>query len=217
MKQVIRRKAVRAVESYWQYIVLLGAVVIVLAFMLPRQKRQAEQPSQSIQNMETALEQFMENMEKDNQELVSLVAKSQQEAKQDAERKDLRIAELERKSSALEQQLLLATRQAASIGAQGIVMTSQTMQDHHVPSSEGVHPASPQVPVMASPSAIVVDEPQDERASQANRSIQARYAELFQLYEQGKSIEAISKKLGMNKGEVQLIMQLAKQEDAANA
>ncbi|MGO4375994.1 hypothetical protein AB4Z21_35660, partial [Paenibacillus sp. MCAF20] len=106
-------------ESYWQYIVLVGAVVIVLAFMLPRQKRQAEQPSQSIQNMETALEQFMENMEKDNQELVSLVAKSQQEAKMDAERKDMRIAELERKSSTLEQQLLLATQQAASIVNQG--------------------------------------------------------------------------------------------------
>lgn len=204
-------------ESYWQYIVLLGAVVIVLAFMLPRQKRQAEQPSQSIQNMETALEQFMENMEKDNQELVSLVAKSQQEAKQDAERKDLRIAELERKSSALEQQLLFATQQAASMGAQGMTMTSQALQGHLVPASEIVNSATIQVPVMASPSAPVEEEPQDELLSQVNHSIQARYAELFQLYEQGKSIEAISKKLGMNKGEVQLIMQLAKQEDAANA
>jgi DNA-binding NarL/FixJ family response regulator len=53
-------------------------------------------------------------------------------------------------------------------------------------------------------------------AKQLNK-IQVRYSELFQLYGQGKSIEVISKKLGMNKGEVQLIIQLAKQEEAAHA
>ncbi|WP_337098882.1 DUF6115 domain-containing protein [Paenibacillus sp. YIM B09110] len=196
-------------ESYWQYIVLVGAVVIVLAFMLPRQKRQAEQPSQSIQNMETALEQFMENMEKDNQELVSLVAKSQQEAKKDAELKDMRIAELERKSSTLEQQLHLATLQAASIVNQGTrldPLSTESVQH------DAIQPAS----IMSQPK-LDEEETQAEEPIHAKRSIQARYAELFQLYEQGKSIETISRKLGMNKGEVQLIMQLAKQEDAAHA
>jgi hypothetical protein len=199
------------VESYWQYIVLVGAVVIVLAFMLPRQKRQAEQPSQSIQNMETALEQFMENMEKDNQELVSLVAKSQQEAKMDAERKDMRIAELERKSSSLEQQLLLATQQAAaSIVNQGTrlgPLTKESVQQEAIQSA----------PIMSQSDLEEEVTQTEEEPVQKKNSIQARYAELFQLYEQGKSIEAISKKLGMNKGEVQLIMQLAKQEDAAHA
>ncbi|MGO4542015.1 DUF6115 domain-containing protein [Paenibacillus sp. 2TAB19] len=197
-------------ESYWQYIVLVGAVVIVLAFMLPRQKRQAEQPSQSIQNMETALEQFMENMEKDNQELVSLVAKSQQEAKMDAERKDMRIAELERKSSTLEQQLLLATQQAASIVNQGTrlyPLTKESVQQEVIQSA----------PIMSQSNLEEEVTQTEEEPIQMKNSIQARYAELFQLYEQGKSIEAISKKLGMNKGEVQLIMQLAKQEDAAHA
>lgn len=40
-----------------------------------------------------------------------------------------------------------------------------------------------------------------------------RYSELFLLHEQGKAIEYIAKKLNLNKGEVQLIIQLAKQEE----
>jgi DNA-binding NarL/FixJ family response regulator len=40
-----------------------------------------------------------------------------------------------------------------------------------------------------------------------------RYSELFQLHEQGKSVEYIAKKLNLNKGEVQLIIQLSKQEE----
>jgi DNA-binding NarL/FixJ family response regulator len=40
-----------------------------------------------------------------------------------------------------------------------------------------------------------------------------RYSELFKLHEQGKAVEYIAKKLNLNKGEVQLIIQLAKQEE----
>jgi DNA-binding NarL/FixJ family response regulator len=40
-----------------------------------------------------------------------------------------------------------------------------------------------------------------------------RYSELFQFHEQGKSVEYIAKKLNLNKGEVQLIIQLSKQEE----
>ncbi|QGQ96257.1 hypothetical protein EHS13_15905 [Paenibacillus psychroresistens] len=40
-----------------------------------------------------------------------------------------------------------------------------------------------------------------------------RYSELFSLHEQGKAVEYIAKKLNLNKGEVQLIIQLAKQEE----
>jgi hypothetical protein len=43
------------------------------------------------------------------------------------------------------------------------------------------------------------------------KTITERYAELFDLYRQGKSIEFIAKKIGMNKGEVILIIDLAKQ------
>ena len=47
--------------------------------------------------------------------------------------------------------------------------------------------------------------------------MKSRYPEIFQYYEQGKSIEYIAKKTGMNKGEVELIIHLSKQEEQFRA
>jgi len=187
-------------QPYLQYIVLLGAVVIVGAFVMPRKKQDTALPPQTMQNMETALEQFMENMEKDNEELVLLVRNAQQESKTDAERKEQRIVELERKCEQLTEQLQKTVSESASFA----------------------HPIETSLPVasldvksqLAKDAAIAA--PIIEETVRVN-TIQGRYKELFVLYDQGKSIEAISKKLGMNKGEVQLIIQLAKQEEAVHA
>lgn len=43
-------------------------------------------------------------------------------------------------------------------------------------------------------------------------AISERYAELLELYERGRSVEQVAKAMNMNKGEVQLILQLAKRE-----
>ncbi|MBD2870710.1 DUF6115 domain-containing protein [Paenibacillus arenilitoris] len=185
-------------QPYLQYILLLGAVVIVGALAMPRKKNESI-PEQTVQNMETALEQFMENMEKDNAELASLVAKSQQEAKLEAQRKELRIAELERKCEQLAEQL----RHSSDTSAGAARQTAHAEPKPGAAVADSVR----EVPVPAGT---------PEAAPQSD-SIQTRYSDLFRLYGQGKSIEAISKKLGMNKGEVQLIIQLAKQEDAAHA
>jgi hypothetical protein len=48
-------------------------------------------------------------------------------------------------------------------------------------------------------------------------SIEERYPELFEYYRQGKSTEQIARKLGMNKGEVMLILGLAKREARQHA
>jgi DNA uptake protein ComE-like DNA-binding protein len=186
-------------QPYLQYIVLLGAVVIVGAFVMPRKKQEPALPSQTMQNMETALEQFMENMEKDNEELVQLVRGAQQETKVDAERQEQRIAELERKCEQLAEQLQM-TRSASA------AMALQTAS----PQPLSIDTAISEAEIAKLP------EPVEEEAPREN-TIHSRYADLFALYEQGKSIEMISKKLGMNKGEVQLIIQLAKQEEAAHA
>lgn len=45
-------------------------------------------------------------------------------------------------------------------------------------------------------------------------SIKDRYAELFNLHAEGKSMDAISKQTGIQRGEVQLILQLAEREDS---
>jgi hypothetical protein len=187
-------------QPYLQYIVLLGAVVIVGAFVMPRKKQEATVPQQSMQNMETALEQFMENMEKDNEELVSLVRKAQLESKSDSERKEQRISELEKKCERLTEQL----QESRSISV------SSTIQAMPHPQTPSFHISAPE-----SDTANEVEPLQEEVPKK--ETIQGRYPDLFLLYEQGKSIEMISKKLGMNKGEVQLIIQLAKQEVAVHA
>ncbi|MNJ40883.1 hypothetical protein D3C77_357880 [compost metagenome] len=45
-------------------------------------------------------------------------------------------------------------------------------------------------------------------------SFHERYPELFELYDQGKSIDMIAKAVGIQRGEVQLILQLAKKEES---
>ncbi|MDF2815210.1 MAG: hypothetical protein K0Q81_1410, partial [Paenibacillus sp.] len=57
----------------------------------------------------------------------------------------------------------------------------------------------------------------DKPLKHEGMNIRYRYTELFALEKQGKSIDHIAKKLGMNKGEVMLIIQLAKQEDRTRA
>jgi len=187
-------------QPYLQYIVLFGAVVIVGAFVMPRKKQDRAFPPQTIQNMETALEQFMENMEKDNEELVLLVRKAQQETKSDAERNEQRIAQLEKKCELLSEQLQLTLSNSASL----------TLQSASPPQTAAIDTTKHEAKNAQQQEQIIEEPPM-------MNSIHARYSELFMLYEQGKSIEMISKKLGMNKGEVQLIIQLAKREAAVHA
>ncbi|KQO04394.1 hypothetical protein [Paenibacillus sp. Leaf72] len=176
--------------SNWQYIVLLGAVVVVFGLLLPRRKQPAA--AQAVNNMEVSLEQFMENMEQDNRELTALIVQSQEEARAKAQRSEERLAELERKYSAMEQ--LFEQQKASAVSVQA----AQVM------------PVKVDVPITPAPAAL-----QEEPAPSVKQSIQERYADLFALHQQGKSIEAIAKKMNMNKGEVQLILQLAKQEEGA--
>lgn len=207
----------------WHYIALLGAVIAVWALGMPRNKT-SNPPEQSVKNMETALEQFMENMEKDNEELLQMLAKSQADAKQEAERKDGRIAALEQRCETLSGQLqqtldkLAQTSAAASKDPAPHVSSSA---ESAVSAAAGVSDASTNTAPQSEAEASIQSAEESDNAetryedgSRSPHSIADRYAELFRLYREGKSIESIAKKLGMNKGEVQLIIGLAKQEGA---
>ncbi|ACT02058.1 hypothetical protein [Paenibacillus sp. JDR-2] len=180
--------------SNWTYIVLLGAVVAVASLFLPR--KQQRQEAKDTRNMEIALEQFMENSEQDHQQLVKLVSALREEGKQQTEASKHRLAELESKCLLLEQQLAFLQQQRQN----DLLMAAQTMP------VSGMAKAA----LAAEEPLIIESEPQSPASG-----IQLRYPDLFDLYNQGKSIEAIAKKLSMNKGEVQLILQLAKQEEKA--
>jgi hypothetical protein len=182
--------------SNWTYIVLLGAVVAVASLFLPRKRQMQE--SKDTHSMEIALEQFMENTELDHQELVKLVTLLREEGKQQTELSRQRLSELENKCLLLEQQLLFLQQQRQN----EMLMAAQPKL--------GSVQGQAAVAAEQQPAAV---EPMSQPAVSG---IQMRYSDLFELYSQGKSIEAIAKKLHMNKGEVQLILQLAKQEEKAH-
>lgn len=186
----------------WLYIVLLGGVIIVIGMMMPRKSPESDsQGTASVHGMEAALEQFMENMEEENRKMVELIAKSRKEAQANAKSYDERMKQLELRCAELEHQLSKQTLSAAQI-PHPYIADKLTYAEH-----AALHQPSPPVPVPEA--APEPDEPE------VDTSIRGRYPELFDLYHSGKSVESISKKLGMNKGEVQLILQLSKQEEVA--
>ncbi|MCU6707131.1 hypothetical protein M6D81_00300 [Paenibacillus sp. J5C_2022] len=184
----------------WQIIVLLGAVILVAAFLIPRNKGRNGEQGGSLQNMEIALEQFMENMEKDNGELMELLADSGKAAAEREKLYETRIARLEQTCSRLELQL----QSLRSSNPRAQASAAVGMQVETQPQPDSVPPAL--VEDGAEPSEVAV-----------SSTIQSRYASLLELHRNGKSIEAIARRMEMNKGEVQLILQLAKQEEAARA
>jgi DNA-binding NarL/FixJ family response regulator len=194
----------------WQTIMMVGGVAVVCAAVLPRRAQShanADSNSQSVRNMETALEQFMENIEADNREIANLVGKFNQESQAQAAKRDERIAQLERRCAELEQKLAeQALRAVYPSNPQVEPAAPEPKQAATLSQSEMKHASAFNLEVAAA------DEQVDAPAA---LSIQDRYAELFEMYRSGKSIDAIAKKLGRNKGEIQLILQLSKQEEAA--
>jgi hypothetical protein len=190
----------------WQIIVLLGALAVVGSVLLPRNKVNSDQ-SQTVRNMETALEQFMENMEADNREIAQLVTKAQQEAREQALVREQRIAELEKRCAKLEASL--AERLLGNSRVSAAEVSVMDNRNQHPAQSQTTDPLQ----VHMQPAGQVSTKT-EELPSVSLPTIRSRYAELFTLHDNGKSVESIARKLNMNKGEVQLILQLSKQEEA---
>jgi DNA-binding NarL/FixJ family response regulator len=195
----------------WQYIVLLGAVVAVAAFAMPRKKQEGPDSAKSLGKMELALEQFMENMEHDNKELAELVAEALKQANDRADSQARKIDRLKRELDELKRAI-----EAGRLAAPGHSPNELPKAKRTDDSNAGTMLSAP-----ASEEAKT-EEKQPEEASadsgsgEKNATLQSRYAELLELYRQGKSVEAIAKRLRMNKGEVQLVLKLARREAAAH-
>lgn len=192
----------------WQTIMLLGGVAIVCAAILPRKAASnndpANQSSQTVRNMETALESFMENMESDNRQMVELVTKTQQDAQAQAANREERIIKLEKRCAELEAALIEQAKvYAAASVSNHAVLTPLTVEIEQQTSTASTIENIEAAAEMPAPTFEI-------------STIRSRYSELFEMYNLGKSIEAIAKKLGINKGEVQLILQLSKQEEAGH-
>lgn len=180
--------------SPWQLVVLLGAFAIVCAMVIPRKKAEAGSNSDdTVEQMQTALEHFMEQMESDSRGMVETIAKARNEQREDSRIQEQRIAVLEQRCAELEHKLAGLQESA-----------KQAVK-------ESVQPLPPAEAIQEKAVEETTEELTDEL--EHNQPIRERYAEVFDLYGEGKSVEWIAKKMAMNKGEVMLILQLAKQEE----
>ncbi|MBJ6363405.1 DUF6115 domain-containing protein [Paenibacillus sp. GCM10012307] len=184
-------------DQPWQYLVLLGAFVVVLAFILPKKPGQSNHSS--ISDMELALEQFMQTLETDNKEFLEMAGRTQQELRDAIASKEQRIVTLEHRCRELGQELAGIQ---SSLELRLAELSTRTVAINSVPAF--APPAAPE-PLEQSL--------QVEGEDHSSELIKDRYAELLMLYNQGKSTDYIAKKLGLNKGEVQLIVQLSIQEE----
>ncbi|WP_223066799.1 hypothetical protein [Paenibacillus caui] len=183
--------------SPWVYIVLLGIAAILYAWIMPERKQPGRAGNGTIDEVEMTLEQYMAEMERDNQEIVNLVGQMKQEtvSKQLSQQEQIgelrqRLLDYERRTVLLEERL-------------------QQLENTDFKTAGSLGPETLPVPSQQVPVDVIEEEP----APLASR-VRDRYPELFSLYDEGKSIDIVAKSVGIARGEVQLILQLAKREES---
>jgi len=212
----------------WVYIVLLGLAAFVYALLLPERKSAAQAKASVNHELEATLEQYMSDIEQENSELIDLVAQMKQDfaSKQLAQQEQ--ITELRQRVIEVE----LTTREQTSVVVGQIATTTPVLEVAGVdpvqetPATvilEGAHSQMGSLDIQtvaalaaAQEVAFEATEPiaEPEPEPQAPESVRDRYPQLFELYSKGKSIDSIVKTLGIPRGEVQLILQLAKREES---
>lgn len=213
----------------WFYIVILGVASILYAFFLPGRTTSSGTISEAASDMEVILEQYMAEIEKENTELIDLVSGMKQDltSKQMSQQESItelrqRLLEVEQLNRQLESRLGILETSAPAYALSGAAvpstlyssespsqMTVSHLQD--TVSSSADSGATGGLGVSESPEEMTLLEPEE---SEATDSLRTRYPELFDLYARGKSIDMIAKTVGIQRGEVQLILQLANREDA---
>lgn len=175
----------------WIYIVLLGIAAVLYAFMLPKRREETVSSERVVKEVENTLEGYMAEIQNENEQLVELVSQMKKEldAKQQAHQEQVsdlrqRMLAMEHKMTESETRLRTAEEKLAQAAAAASLSAGAAAASSEADHAPPVH------------------------------SIKSRYAELFDLYEQGKSIDMIAKTTGLQRGEVQLIIQLAKQEES---
>jgi DNA-binding NarL/FixJ family response regulator len=177
------------VVDNWQIIVLLGAIIIVYAYLIPR-KSSANPQDQMIQDFEDAIEHLGVQLEEENKLLIEHIQQFKSNYDSSSAKLQGRIDRLEEQVQSL---WLLMEKIPHDLAA---AAAERAHSD-----SSGIENAMQSPPIMPA----------------SEMKIKDRYKDVFLFHSQGKSIEYIAKKLGMNKGEVQLIIELARQEEQHGA
>lgn len=171
-------------DSPWLYIVLAGIVLIVYSRLLP--KASSSEPAAAVhQDLDQTIEEFANQIEQENQELVHMISNMRQYYEEQMTRQMKRIDLLEQQIKTLQQ---------------------KSYEHNHIINTDNL-----------SSTVNVLTPTTSDSQQEVKRDLRDRYDQLFQLYDSGRSMDYIAKKLNMNRGEISLILQLAKQEDRANA
>ncbi|MGO4729849.1 hypothetical protein [Paenibacillus sp. 2KB_22] len=193
--------------SPWIIIVILGACAIAYAYIMPRKNKAQEPGHQLVQEMESTLEHYMTEIENDNDALIQRVAEMKGEATAADQRMQLQLQELQQRLDQLEQ----------SKKNEPVASTVPHSGNVPVQASEGLQAQAlvKSVQAEAAQQALEADLQTSKVETLPEReSIKDRYPELFNLHAEGKSMDAISKQTGIQRGEVQLILQLAEREES---
>ncbi|MGX4586525.1 DUF6115 domain-containing protein [Paenibacillus chitinolyticus] len=203
----------------WQMIVLLGLVIVVFAGVIPRSaaKKGGQAPSaQLVKELEESMAHFASDLEQQNQALIDLFKETQTEHKLEVAKLTARLEVLERRSADGNEAGVHGGRESApelsrhgSRSTEPHVSADPAVQTHGSALSTPRPSQTEEFPAEAAAASV---QPQEAPRTEPDLSVRARYAALFELHDQGRSTEQIAKQLGMNKGEVMLIMQLAKRE-----
>lgn len=190
-------------DEPWVIIALLGAVVFIFAFIQSRSTKSVSEQPEVVREMEETFEQFAKELEEDNRQLMSHLSELKGQY-------ELQNRGLQERIDKLEGELRKVELPISQPAPRVIISRLKSPGTVNTTSPE-VSSSSPDSPT-TSRTSQQQEAPQQEEVSSAR--ISERYHQIFELYGQGKSIEYIAKKMEMNKGEVQLILTLAEQEEA---
>lgn len=196
----------------WLSIVLLGAAITGYAWMMPKP---SSKDKGSEFSSESAYEQLLEDLEAENRELVDAVAKFKREQDETVDKLGRRIVDMEHQ---MKLWTLQAANAAAAVNAHpassiAVAESASAMETLKEAQPITAEPSHGQTPILPDPA----KEPEPEPIVVPPTSIRGRYPELLALHDKGRSVEQIAKALGLNKGEVQLILQLARREEERHA
>lgn len=188
----------------WVYIVLVGVAAILYALLLPARVKEGKAEQQSLKETEAALELYMADIERENEELVQLVSSIKQQSQTNQNVMQGQINELQNQLAGLQSTTELLEARVTEESKSLKELATTVEKGSHVKMEANVNTSIQQG----------MDAVQPEEKTKPISSIKLRYPRLFELHEQGKSIDSIAKTAGLQRGEVQLILQLAKQEES---
>jgi exonuclease I len=182
------------------YVILLGLVMVVYARFIPKEQTTVSSANATVvQEIEDTIEHFAAEMDEQNQAMLDLFSKTKQDYEVELAKLAGRLETLERQKHELSKELTTLHVNQPPVLSPAEMLSALNAPNHGIPASVNVIENAP--------------DPLPEEPVYVGLSMKSRYSELFTLHNQGKSVEAIAKKLSMNKGEVSLILQLSRQEE----